>query len=563
LGLKYCVASSFVWSNLLQIALNTNTNEGIIMTQITKLLIMLGMFAFVSQSVSARPLTTEEKIRDFEQLVTVMKSGYGPLEYKKETQGIDIRRQEHRYLRKVVKTKSNTEYYHAVSEFVASFNDSHFSARIPSDYRGSLGFMADLVEGKVILIHTKQFPNVADAGLVDGDEIISFGGKPVLEVVNELSKYIGMGYEKSSKRIGAWLLSSRKEGRMPVPTGVQKMTVRKLQSREVIELDIEWSHTGTPIGEADADLTESLATPVDHFDLSIYSLIESLGLDDLGPTFMCSPGTRTPIPDDATIIMMQPFVAYYHSTPKGNVGYLRIPHYSPANGEFDLRLAQYQYAVSILEENTEGLIIDQGHNCGGSVSYLGDIAGLFIEETTPAMPFELLGSKATLAQMSDYLAQTPVNTLEYALMTDIYTKVKDAWENGSFLSEKTSFTGPILGSNVTRYTKPIVMLIDELSGSGGDAFPSLLGGIGRATLFGERTMGAGGHVTPITPLPFSNISVNMTKSLFYRPDGVPVENNGAVPHIQYEIKASDAVNGFTEYQKAYLKALSDLIAEAV
>ena len=98
---------------------------------------------------------------------------------------------------------------------------------------------------------------------------------------------------------------------------------------------------------------------------------------------------------------------------------------------------------------------------------------------------------------------------------------------------------------------------------GGDAFPSLLGGIGRATLFGERTMGAGGHVTPITPLPFSNISVNMTKSLFYRPDGVPVENNGAVPHIQYEIKASDAVNGFTEYQKAYLKALSDLIAEAV
>ena len=91
------------------------------------------------------------------------------------------------------------------------------------------------------------------------------------------------------------------------------------------------------------------------------------------------------------------------------------------------------------------------------------------------------------------------------------------------------------------------MTIDELSGSGGDAFPSLMQGYGRAKLVGTRTMGAGGHVEQIPALYYSQISLNMTKSLFFRPDGVAVENNGAAPDFPYTITRDDFVYGYRNY----------------
>ena len=103
------------------------------------------------------------------------------------------------------------------------------------------------------------------------------------------------------------------------------------------------------------------------------------------------------------------------------------------------------------------------------------------------------------------------------------------------------------------------MLVDEMSGSGGDAFPSLLQGYGRAKLLGTRTMGAGGHVEVQPALYFSQLGTRMTKSLFYRPDGVPVENNGAVPDIAYAITRDDFMYGYRDYQRFYLAKILELV----
>ncbi len=99
------------------------------------------------------------------------------------------------------------------------------------------------------------------------------------------------------------------------------------------------------------------------------------------------------------------------------------------------------------------------------------------------------------------------------------------------------------------------MLIDEMSGSGGDAFPSLMKGYGRATLVGTRTMGLGGHVEEQPNLTYSQLSWRTTKSLFYRPDGVAVENNGAVPDYPYTITREDFMYEYADYQKFYLNVL--------
>ena len=135
-----------------------------------------------------------------------------------------------------------------------------------------------------------------------------------------------------------------------------------------------------------------------------------------------------------------------------------------------------------------------------------------------------------------------------------------AWELGDYLTPKTSISGEDwIYPNRIHYTKPIVMLIDELAGSGGDAFPSLMGGYKRATLLGTRTWGLGGHVEELPPLYNSAINVRMTKSLFYRPDGTPVENNGAVPDVNYSITRDDYLYDYKNYQKFYLKTLLEKV----
>ena len=138
--------------------------------------------------------------------------------------------------------------------------------------------------------------------------------------------------------------------------------------------------------------------------------------------------------------------------------------------------------------------------------------------------------------------------------------IKKGWKKGDFLSEKTPIVGEeVMNPNKVRYTKPIVMLIDYMSGSGGDAFPGLLQGYGRAKLFGTRTMGLGGHVTEIPNLNYSQIKLRMTRSLFYTPKDVEIENNGVTPDVQYKITRYDFLYDYKEYQKAYLKELFKLI----
>ena len=48
--------------------------------------------------------------------------------------------------------------------------------------------------------------------------------------------------------------------------------------------------------------------------------------------------------------------------------------------------------------------------------------------------------------------------------------------------------------NIIAYTKPIMVLVDEMSASGGDAFAATIQDNARGPLLGWRTMGAGGNV---------------------------------------------------------------------
>jgi hypothetical protein len=536
-----------------------------------------------SGSAAARPLTGEEKMRDFEQLISLMKSGYGPLDYKRETQGIDIDALRVRYLPDVTATKTNLEFYYLVNRFVAEFKDSHFSARVPTDYRVSLGFATDLVGDKVLIesVNRDVLPE-ASFPYDRGDELVSIGGRPVAEAMAEIERYLGLGYQGTTHRLAAMSLPSRSARAMPVVDGAVTVEIRKKDSDSVSTADLTWKTAGVrPVDDEvfePRDLISRSRRPgmsasgrVDAFDLSIRDLYADLFGEDAESSYRCSGKTRIKVPEGATIIMETPFVAYYHphpADPTVNVGYLRIPHYSPdmdaPAGDEDptaTRFAQYEYAVSVLEKNTAGLIIDQDHNCGGSVFYLEDVVGLFAASTYDQMQFELLATKAEMLSFKEWVDMIDPHTLLHTDVKETYDLVKASWEQGgSRLTPKIGIRGRrALQPHTVRYTKPVLMLIDELSGSGGDAFPALMQGIGRAKLIGQRTMGAGGHVEEVGPLYFSGETLRLTKSLFYRPDGVPVENNGAVPDFEYAPTAADFAGEYADYQAFYLEKLREML----
>jgi len=342
------------------------------------LLSVLALSMSIAPAVRADDLTAEQKVSDLRQLTALIKSGYGPLHYK-EDMGINVDALFAKYWPMAVMTKTNGEFYYLVRRFVAEFHDSHFGASIPTTHLASAGFTTDLVENQVVVdtVNTTVLPN-DQYPIHKGDQVISVDGKDVAKVVESLKRYVGAGYDFTAQRTASMAVSYRAGASFPVPSGPVKFGIKDRSTGTVTEYAMKWVESGNALDEFDpSHVEERQATSRDFLDISINDYWA-----DYAPkgerSFRCSGTTRTAIPDGATIIMMDPFVAYYHPTEHGNVGYLRIPHYSPVNDktgadEFERRFKQYEYAVSVLEANTVGLIIDQDHNCGGSVDYLNPL----------------------------------------------------------------------------------------------------------------------------------------------------------------------------------------------
>ncbi len=521
----------------------------------------------------AQLLTLEKKFSDFDQLNASIQSYYGPLRFKQEVMNYDLESIKKAYEVKIGQTKGNRDFYYLLKQYIAEFHDGHFRSRVPTNYVKSLPIATEWVNGEILIdtvdreaLPEKLFP------FKRGDSVVGVEGIDVFEVVKELKSYRGAGFDLTETRSAARQLFNRRGAIVPVPEGeAVTFAIKSRLDNSIRSYTLNWEETGEPLDE------NLMPEYKHHFSLQTnrskepYGLLstaadwaETMGMKNVESSYQCSGGTRIKIPEDATMIVEEPFVAYFHATPRGNVGYLRIPHYYWLDDHdpnySDKILAKYEFAVRELEKNTIGLVIDQDHNCGGSVSYLESMVGLFMNAPYAPLMFELRGTKASYLYGKGYLDELPTDTIAYQQFSSVIELIKKAWTGGDFMTPKTSLSGETtLYPNVLAYTKPILMTIDEMSGSGGDAFPAMMKGFGRAKLLGTRTSGLGGHVNEIPALNFTGLTVDMTMSLFYRPDGVPVENNGAVPDISYFITKEDFLNEYQDYQKFYIKSLLEMI----
>ncbi len=515
-------------------------------------------FSSIPSTAFARTLSLEEKASELRGLAAIVQNQYGPIDYKAQKIKLNLKALVEAYIQKAEKL-SNLEFYYLVNQFVGEFHDSHFGSRLNTNHVSSLGFDVDLVEGKVLIdsVDRRLLPIFAFP-FQTGDEVVAIDGKPVAEVLTELGKYFGSGSELTHKRMAAFLVPQRPSALVPAPSGLATLKVLAAKAKEPQEVKIPWRQSGEPPEESMRTWDQPIAGgAANYFDLSTTSIFQDFPKAE--KDYRCSGQTRILPPANSKLILAKPFVAYYYPTPKGNVGYLRIPHYSWGN-DSQLRFRQYEWAINELEKNTVALVIDQDHNCGGSVAYLEQMVSLFADKPFKGLEFQFLATRNEYFTFKSWLSTDEKATMAGADLVQVLDVIKKAWQGGDKLTPKTTFSSTrLLQPNSIRYTKPVLMLIDELSGSGGDAFPAMLQGLGRAKLMGTRTMGAGGHVIALAPLNYSGNSVRMTKSLFYHPNGTAIENNGATPDLPYTITREDFVGGYQKYLKTYTEAVLKLV----
>lgn len=488
-------------------------------------------------------LTPSQQLEDLHQLVTFIRDDYGPLRQKQERLGLDLDALVKEYEGKIQQEMPADAFAYLLRQFVGRFHDSHFIAPVPSSEGAKLGFTADIVEGKILLdtIDRKLLPE-SRFPFQRGDEIISFGGRPVGQEIQEYSSYFSMANAESKRRVAVFFLALREGKRGPVPGGSVELELRHGRSTEVEMVSLPWVKTAPPTASAE--------------------LGKRAGLGD-----WCAETSRIALPPGAEAVAGVPFTAFTFPTANGRVGFLRIPHYFPVDAlgkeAGQLRFSQYESVVKKFEAETIGLVIDQDFNCGGSILFANKMMSLFARAPFTPASFSFRASKGQIEGLARHLAKFSPATEGYSEFRDVVEEIKKSYAAGEFATRPLPVRGvmemdvPMAGGNTVlpnavTYTKPVVLLINEMSASGGDLFPSLMQDLGRAVLFGNHTMGAGGHLwdDPHLELKHSRMGVNLTRSLFYRLNGALIENEGVSPEMRYEVTKQDFLHGFQDYLQA-------------
>ena len=111
----------------------------------------------------------------------------------------------------------------------------------------------------------------------------------------------------------------------------------------------------------------------------------------------------------------------------------------------------------------------------------------------------------------------------------------------------------------------MILLVDEFSASGGDAFSSIIQDNGRGPLLGMRTMGAGGSVVGFPATAYTESISRVTASLIHRgrliytndfPPAPYIENIGVRPDIVVDyMTRTNLMTGGAPFVQAFTQAI--------
>jgi hypothetical protein len=532
-------------------------------------------------------LSAKQRIADLEQLAALYAKNYAPYEWKRDVIGFDLLRLTPWLQR--VQHSDDLDFQEALIEYVASLNDAHDLIAFPTTFFVSLGFTVDIYDGKVLIdsINRLLLP-IAQFPFGVGDELVAVDGIPAQVLVAEFQKYAIAANPRSTNRVAASRIVSRSQQIMPHIDDLgdaAQIGVRSGVTGAMSTHTVPWRKSGIPInaqgpvpsprrGNGKIVLStdaESLAAAAQGAgSQQVFKVVDIAAHDDTLPAYMApihpllnvsvSPdyfavlglGSRAPLyappPGFVQRLGSQAAHFFYSGTYNAGglrIGLIRIPSMSPPS--VATALQQLDGEIMYFSANTDALVVDVMRNPGGLVSFVEAISQRFIPVPFSTTGFQIRATGAWLFSFASMLNSarsnpaTPPDVL--ANLENNFNLVLAAYNENRGLSDPVSLnaTGSLTLPPVAHaYTKPLIVLTDEFSASGGDAFPAIMQDNQRGPMVGMRTMGAGGSVIGFPATAYTESIARVTASLIHRgrlittseyPPAPYIENIGVRPDI--------------------------------
>ena len=549
-------------------------------------LALAAMFSAVCVGTASaqQALTTNQRDADFTLLAGTFAKQYAPYEWKRDVFGFDLLRVTP-WLQRVHKT-DDLDFEEALVDYIASLNDAHVTISFPSNFSASLGFTVDIYDGKALIdsvnrvaLPAAQFP----FGV--GDELVALDGQPVQSVIASLRKYAVAANPRTTDRLAAGYVTDRFQQIMPHAPAVPDtsvVTVRLAATGAVNGYRIPWTKTGIglasqgpvpsprrgngkiflppgqtttaetsvggvgparvrPANAAGGDALPAYLDPIRPLlDVSIATRPNAvLGFGARSPVFGLPAGFSLRLGTQASHF----FLSGIYVSNGVRIGFIRIPTMSPPNAT--LALQQLDQEIAFFNANTDVLVVDVTRNPGGSVDVTEAFAQRLFTSAFHSVGFEIRATAGWVddivrAVMSAQAAGAPPDVVQNlrAIMDELIAAYN---ENRGRTAPVSLTTGNLtLDPAPNGYSKPILLLVDEMTASGGDMFAAMLQDNHRGPLFGMRTMGAGGSVFNFYCTAFTESLCSITASLMNRgvtisgtefPSSPYIENVGVRPDI--------------------------------
>lgn len=544
-------------------------------------------------------------VGDLDFIRNVFEVKYAPSAWKKELFAWDLDK-EWEKARAVLLAKeapTTEDFRYILKRFFASAHDYHVGIHFYSTESATLPFFLKGTKSGYFIAYVDP---AWQSTLSEGDEVISFGGRPVDQVIQDLMKNEIGGTSATDKALAEFILTYRNASSGDkVPQGDVVVEVKRKGVQKSEQITLRWHYSAESIKDV-AQIGKSVALnvtkcfPASSKHASELSFLNKMMVHPqwkhwqrlakegnphvLGAhtSFLPLLGRKMWESDEES-----PFDAYIFKMPLGHqsagqyVGYVRIPHYMGDT----LEAEKFAEIIAFLEEQTDMLVVDQVNNPGGSVFYLYALASMLTDRPLETPKHHLLLTQeevylayALLALVQDVRDDAGVKEalgesiggypIDYAFVLKLKqfcAVLIEEWEEGHHFTKPTFLFGfdDIKPHPVVRYTKPILLLINNLDFSGGDFFPAILQDNKRATILGTKTAGAGGYVIATHFPNQSGIAAfTVTGSFAMRKDKSPLENLGVTADIQYELTQNDLQSGYSDYKGKILKTVDAMLVRS-
>jgi hypothetical protein len=560
-------------------------------------------------------LTSEQKtmLHALDHVAALYTEHYAPIEWKQQQYQVDFKKEYEKVRGAIVSNPKITfrEFQDLLAGFVYSTRDYHVGIQFYSTEKARLPLFIMQAEGKyyIAYIDRQRLPERLFPYHV-GDEVVEFDGKPVSEVLAALTKTPNVA--STDARLAEMHLTSRaRQTGAAVPKGAATLKIRSADGT-LAEVKLPWDYTpemvpsDVPVrdgglkAQGGVEGLPQVTLPAQQKPLSAFrqflrkiipsmahpfaEIFKKQAAGAEGNKFVI--GARESFVPKLGKVLWEipkesPIYAYVYENEQGRkIGYIRIPDYMGEEQHAQI----FAQIVGQFQKITDGLVIDQVNNPGGSLFYMYSLLSMLTSKPLLTPQHRLIIDESDAYWAAGVIQQAMSQGMKKAFMEEMgaemggYKPSKSTMESVleyarfilSELKAGRRFTKLVslfgideIAPAKVRYTKPIMVLINELDFSCGDFFPAILQDNGAAKLFGVRTAGAGGGVkSQEFPNQVGVAGLSYTWTIAQRRNGQPIENIGVSPDIEYKITAEDIKNGMTGYKKAVNEALSGMLPAA-